>query len=36
MSRKITYEFVKSQFEKEGYELLSNKYITAHTKLEYI
>jgi hypothetical protein len=35
MSKKLTYEFVKEQFEKEGYELLSKEYINAHTKLKY-
>jgi len=26
MSKKLTYEFVRAQFEKEGYKLLSKKY----------
>lgn len=26
MSRKLTYEFVKSEIEKRGYKLLSNEY----------
>jgi len=34
--RKLTYEFVKEQFEKEGYTLLSEEYITSAKKLEYI
>ena len=34
--RKLTYEFVKEQFEKEGYTLLSEKYINCFTKLDYI
>jgi len=35
MSKKLTYEFVKEQFEKEGYELLSKEYISANSKLKY-
>lgn len=34
--RKLTYEFVKKQFEKDGYTLLSDKYINSRSKLEYI
>ena len=30
---KLTYEFVKSEFEKEGYELISDTYVNANTKL---
>ena len=30
---KLTYEFVKKQFEKEGYELISDVYVNANTKL---
>lgn len=36
MTKKLTYEFVKSQFEGEGYTLLSKEYINNHTKLKYI
>jgi len=36
MSRKLTYEFVKEQFEKEGYGLLGGRYINAHQKLDCI
>jgi len=36
MAKRLTYEFVKEQFEKEGYELLSKEYANAHNKLEYI
>ncbi len=32
---KLTYEFVKDRFEKEGYELLSKEYINQRTKLRY-
>jgi len=35
MAKKLTYEFVKEQFEKEGYELLSKEYVNAQTKLIY-
>lgn len=34
--KKLTIEFVRSEFEKDGYELLSEEYINAHQKLEYI
>ena len=33
---KLTTEFIRSEFEKEKYKLLSNKYVNAHTKLECI
>lgn len=36
MSKKLTYEFVKNQFENEGGKLLSEEYVDAHTKLKYI
>jgi 5-methylcytosine-specific restriction endonuclease McrA len=36
MSKNITYEFVKENFENEDYVLLSKEYKNAHTKLEYI
>jgi hypothetical protein len=35
-SRKLTYEFVKEQFEKEGYILLSKEYINNSQKLKYL
>lgn len=35
MSKKLTYSFVKEQFEKEGYTLLSKEYINSSSKLEY-
>lgn len=31
--KKLSYEFVKEQIEKEGYKLLSKEYINAHSKL---
>jgi hypothetical protein len=34
--KKLTYEFVKESFEKEGHILLSEKYINSVTKLDYI
>jgi len=34
-NKKLTYKFVKEQFEKEGYELLSKEYINTHSKLKY-
>ncbi len=36
MSKKHSYEFIKSQFEKEGYKLLTKEYKNAFQKLEYI
>ena len=35
MAKKLTYEYVKSKFEEEGYELLSTEYINNRTKLKY-
>lgn len=31
-----SYKFVKSEFEKVGYTLLSTEYVTAHNKLNFI
>ena len=36
MSKKLTYEFVKKQFEKEGYVLLTKNYINNKQKLNFI
>ena len=36
MPKKLTYEFVKKSFEKEGYTLLSKEYVSARMKLKYI
>lgn len=36
MRRKITIELVRSEFAKEGYQLLSTVYVNSKTKLEYI
>jgi len=36
MSKRLSYEFVKKGFEKEGYTLLSTEYINNSQKLEYI
>lgn len=34
--KRLSYEYVKSEFEKFGYTLLSKEYVTAHSKLECI
>ena len=34
--RKLTLGYIKSQFEKEGYTLLTKEYKDAHQKLDYI
>ena len=34
MGKKLTYEFVKEQIEKEGYKLLSNEYINSTSKIK--
>ena len=36
MAKKLTYKFVKEQFEREGYKLLSNVYENNRQKLDYI
>ena len=36
MPKKLTYDFIKIEFEKEGYTLLSTEYKNANTKLDYI
>lgn len=36
MSRKYTIEFIREQFEKEGYTLLTKKYVNNRQRLEYI
>lgn len=36
MPKKLSFNFVRSEFEKEGYNLLEDSYINAHTKLNYI
>jgi len=36
MGKKLSYEFVKSRFEIEGYTLISTEYINSTTKLEFI
>lgn len=35
-SKKLTIEFVKNSFKKEGYTLLTKKYMNCYQKLEYI
>ena len=34
--KKLTYEYVKNKFEKEGYRLISDHYMGAHQKLDYV
>jgi len=36
MPKKLTIEFIKKQFEKENYILLTNEYKNVHQKLDYI
>ena len=36
MGKKLTIEFVKENFEAEGYTLLNTKYINSKQKLDYI
>lgn len=36
MTKKHSFEFIKKEFEKCEYTLLENKYVNAHTKLQYI
>lgn len=36
MSIKLTYNYIKTRFEQEGYVLLSKEYINAKSKLDYI
>jgi hypothetical protein len=36
MRKKLTIEFVREQFEKEGYTLLTKEYVNSKTPLEYI
>jgi hypothetical protein len=36
LAKKLTYEFVKSSFESEGYILLSKEYRNSKQKLNYI
>lgn len=33
--KRMGIDFIRSEFEKEGYELLSKEYVDAHTKLKY-
>lgn len=34
--KKLTIEYIKDQFEREGYELLTTEYINCRQKLDYI
>lgn len=35
MRKKLTIGYIRKQFEKEEYKLLSKKYVNAHSKLDY-
>ena len=35
MRKKLTIEYIRSEFEKEGYTLLSEEYVNVETKLNY-
>jgi len=35
-NKKLTIEFIKKQFEKEGYKLLAEEYVNNYTPLSYI
>ncbi len=35
-NKTITLEFIREQFELEGYQLIGKEYIDAHMKLDYI
>ncbi len=34
--KKYNYDFIKQEFEKESYQLLSNKYNNCYSPLEFI
>jgi len=36
LAKRLTIEFVKSEFEKEGYFLLSDEYINTHLPLHFL
>jgi uncharacterized CHY-type Zn-finger protein len=36
MNKKLNIEFIRAEFAKEGYELLTEIYENAHQKLDYI
>ena len=36
MPVRLSFDFIKSEFERVGYKLLSNTYMNAHQKLDYI
>lgn len=35
MTKKLTFEFIRSEFEKRGYNLVSTEYINNKTKMDY-
>ena len=36
MTKKLNYEFIKSEFEKRGFVLLDKEYINCSSKMEYV
>jgi len=36
MSKKLTIDYVRGQFKKDNYTLLSREYVNAHTKLDFV
>lgn len=36
MVKKLTYNYVKSEFEKKNCKLLETKYINCYTKMKYL
>ena len=34
--KKLTIDYIREQFEKEGYKLLSEKYVDAHAPIAFI
>jgi len=34
--KRLSYDYIKSQFEKEGYTLLTQEYKNNNQKLDYI
>lgn len=36
MPKKLSYEYIKKEFEKEGYKLLVTEYINSYRKLKYM
>ena len=36
MPNKLTYQYIKKSFEADGFMLLSDEYVNAHTQLKYL